>query len=280
MKFTQILAVMAAVAGVAMGAGEEFTQEYVGEGPIKPAFDKVPDSKPSGEVLEFQGYENKSEALKQFMPEMKDRKSKFLGFTALYHIDGFEGLDPREFAELKNGQVIDVMFELDNKEEEDVIIVVGTGGVFRDINDLTIKANITVTPLERRIRLDPGDKHLLIQKVQIVLDPQSYIFTPQLFVMVNGETRLVQARAQMISVEDDVVSIIDPQLLLLELLLLVSFLGLAYLGYELWGKDYVRNNFKLFQGTSTKASKKSKEPHVHDKGWIPEGHLRQRKKVY
>ncbi|KAG7193597.1 Increased recombination centers protein 22 [Scheffersomyces spartinae] len=280
MKVLSLFAGLATVAGIALGV--EFTQEYGGEGPYKPSPALVEGSAQSGDVIDFKGYDNGTEAIKQFMPEMKDKRAQFVGFTAFYHIDGYETLNPREFAEFKNGQVVDIVYELVNKEEESVIIVAGTGGVIRDVNDLTVKANISITPLERKIRLDPGDKHKLIQKVEIHLEPQAYIFTPQLYIMVNEQPRMVQARAQMINVEDEELSVIDPQFLLLELLLVVSVLGLAYLGYELWGKSYIQSRLRGFR-TLTQTSKiknklLKKQSQVKSKDWIPDSHLRNRKK--
>ena len=99
---------------------------------------------------------------------------------------------------------------------------------------------------------------------------------PQLFIAFDNDLKLVQARGQRTEVKDVPISIFDPQLLLLEAILLATFAGLGYVAYNIWGKRY-------FEGTAlVNKPKRGASPPVAsaksvDSDWLPEGHLRQKK---
>ena len=72
---------------------------------------------------------------------------------------------------------------------------------------------------------------------------------------------------------------------LLELVLLITFAGLIYVGYEIWGKQYFKGvaPVKAKKVSAAKASSpvasgpSTTSATGYDTNWIPESHLKQKK---
>lgn len=202
-----------------------------------------------------------------------------LNFEVKYLIEEFPEVTSTDVAELTNGQSIHLKYTAVNHEDY-AISIVGIGGSFRDPNTNEISHNLTNGQIGP-ITLGPGDSESFSQVLPLNVQPKNYVLAPQLFIAVNEELRVVPVRGQLAIVTDKALSIFNPQLLFLELVLLVSFAAVAYIAYEIWGRKYI-------QGTSPVAGKKKvvvpievNEPasgKSYNSEWLPQGHLKQQKK--
>lgn len=197
-----------------------------------------------------------------------------LQFAVDYSIPHLPNVGPRDLAEVYNGEEFSIAYSFTNNEDKDISIV-GVGGAFHDVKTGAIKSNLTASPIEA-VTVTPGESGSFSHKISLNLVPEEYILVPQLFIAFDNDLKLVQARGQRTEVKDVPVSIFDPQLLLLETILLATFAGLAYVAYNIWGKRY-------FEGTTlVNKPKRGASPPVAtaksvDSDWLPEGHLRQKK---
>ncbi|CUM67770.1 uncharacterized protein PRCAT00005475001 [Priceomyces carsonii] len=198
-------------------------------------------------------------------------------FFVDYRIKELPEITNHDVAQLTNGEQTSLEFNVSNNDDVD-ISVVGVGGSFRDPTNSEVKTNLTsaaVTP----ITLKPGESGTFEQVINVNLIPSSYILSPMVYIAINEELRQVQARGQLTTVEDQPVSLLNPQLLFLEFVLLATLGGVLYVVYSLWGRSYLEGNVI----PSSKSKKTSSKPTATttarplDESWVPESHLKKNK---
>lgn len=186
-----------------------------------------------------------------------------------YTIDEYPDVTNSDVAEISNGEEISIRYEITNNEDQDVSVV-GVSGAFRDPVTNEVRTNLTSSPIGP-IAVAAGETQHFIQKLNVDLIADSYLLSPALFLTYDNDIKVVFPRGQLFTVSDIPISIFNPQLLLLEAILVASIAGFAYIGYSIWGKA-------LFD---TKVSKKKPlPPQGHSTGadsWLPEGHVAKKK---
>jgi len=206
-------------------------------------------------------------------------KPHLIAFIVDYTIVEYPDITETDVAELTNGDSITLNYQAVNNEDTEVTII-GVSGTFLDPTTGKVLVNLTagqVGPLT----VQPGLTESFNQKIPLNVLPANYRIVPQLFVAHEEKVKHVAIRGQLATITDAPVSIFNPQLLFLELVLLVSGAGLAYFVYQIWGKQY-------FQGTAPIAPSKLRAlspssegtatgGKTYDESWIPEGHLKQKK---
>ncbi|KAK6457253.1 increased recombination centers protein 22 [Scheffersomyces xylosifermentans] len=206
-------------------------------------------------------------------------KPHSIAFIVDYSIVEYPEITETDVVELTNGNSITLNYQAVNNEETEVTII-GVSGTFLDPTTGKVLVNLTagqVGPLT----VQPGESESFNQKIPLNVLPANYKIVPQLFVAHEDKVKHVAIRSQLATIVDAPVSIFNPQLLFLELILLASAAGLGYFVYQTWGKQY-------FQGTAPVASSKLRAVSpssegsatggkAYDESWIPEGHLKQKK---
>ncbi|EGV64537.1 hypothetical protein CANTEDRAFT_129775 [Yamadazyma tenuis ATCC 10573] len=183
-----------------------------------------------------------------------------------------------DVVDLFNEESITLAYTATNHDESQIVIL-GIGGAFRDPNTNEILTNITASSVDP-IVFSPGQSQKFSQVINLNLLTGSYILTPNFYVSIDDEFMIIEPRSQLATVSDLPISLFNPKLLFLELVLLASFAGLGYLGYELFGKSY----FKKVSSV-TKSTEKASYPSAaastgkaYDSSWLPEGHVKKTKK--
>lgn len=209
-------------------------------------------------------------ALSQAVELTPDAGVQDLRFPVSYVITEYPEVTHTDVAEFSNGETISLQYTATNNED-DKITIVGLGGAFRNPNNNEIRSNLSAQSVGPVI-LAPGESEVFVQKIPLDLLPDNYLLTPQLFIAFQDDLKLVQARGQLAIISDVPVSIFDPQLLVLEAILVVTFGGLFYAVYSIWGKSY----FAGTAPTKKKVSEAAKSTAV-DPNWFPESHIKQKK---
>lgn len=187
-----------------------------------------------------------------------------------YTIDEYPDVTNTDVAEITNGEDISIRYEVLNNEDQEINIV-GVSGSFRDPVSNQVRTNLSSSPIGP-VNIPPGESQKFIQKLNVDLIADNYLLSPALFFTFDDDVKVVFPRGQLITVTDLPISIFNPQLLLLEAILIASVAGFAYLGYSIWGKSLLE----------TKVSKKKPvPPQGHSSGkadnWLPEGHITKKK---
>ncbi|KAK6205144.1 uncharacterized protein RJT21DRAFT_137562 [Scheffersomyces amazonensis] len=200
-----------------------------------------------------------------------------INFFVDYSIKELPEVQATDVADIHNTETVSLFYTAKNDEDFPVLII-GVGGSVNHPVTGDIVSNFTVGQLGP-ITLGPGESESFEQKVSVNLVPGNYVINPQLYVAIDEQVRLIPIRGQVVTVTDFPISFFNPQLLFLELILIASFGGLIYFGYESYGKQY-------FAGTSPVAAakiKKASSPSIStgaaklDESWLPESHLKQKK---
>ncbi|KAI5966928.1 IRC22 [Candida pseudojiufengensis] len=199
-----------------------------------------------------------------------------------YRIKETPEVTQKDVANWVNGDEITLQYTVNNNEPEE-ITVIGVTGSFTNPVTNQIVTNLTqgrVGP----VVIPPGKSEIFEQTISVDLIPNNYELIPQVFIAHEELIKVLPCRGQLASVIDKTISFFDPRLIFLEIVLLASFIALAYLGYEIWGKSY-------FKGTAPVKAVKVKKTGVspapvgsastgattYDINWIPEGHIKQKK---
>lgn len=193
-----------------------------------------------------------------------------LRFPVNYVISEYPDITHTDVAEFNNGETISLEYTATNNED-DKITIVGLGGAFRSPTTNEIKSNLSAQSVGPII-LAPGDSEVFIQKIPLDLVPDNYLLTPQLFIAFQEDLKLVQARGQLAVVSDVPVSFFDPQLLVLEAILVATLGGLLYAVYSIWGKPYFAGTAPTKKKVVISARSTSVDP-----SWFPESHILQKK---
>lgn len=184
---------------------------------------------------------------------------------------------------LTNGDKFSLQFYFENHEPQPVSIV-GVGGSFNDARTGILTNNITTSSIGP-VEIASGESANFTQVVAVDVFPGDYLVVPGIYAVYNSTMMLLGSRSQLVTVEDPSVSLFDPHLLFLELLLLATVGALAYGAYELFGKQYLRKNQpikvatikKLVPADQTIGSSASSSASGYDESWLPKQHLKTKK---
>ncbi|ODV82342.1 increased recombination centers protein 22 [Suhomyces tanzawaensis NRRL Y-17324] len=197
---------------------------------------------------------------------------ELIKFPVEYTLVEYPDVGARDVAEFNNGDTITLQYSVSNQEDKEVSLV-GVGGSFRDPTNNQIKTNLTAAAIGPYV-LAPGQSQTFVQKVPLNLIPDNYLLTPEVYVFYNDEMKALSIRGQLAVVSDVTISLFNPQLLFLELVLAATVAGLAYVAYQIWGASY-------FAGTAPVAPKIRKTASgstvVSDAAWLPDVHVKQKK---
>lgn len=180
---------------------------------------------------------------------------------------------------MTNGETYSLDYTVYNGEDEEVSII-GVGGSLNDPQSGAVSNNLTTGSIGPVV-IPSGEAANFTQQINIDVAPGDYLVVPSIYAVYNSSMMLLGSRSQLISVEDPSISIFNPQLLLLELILLATLGGALYAAYELFGKQYLRKNQpikvatikKLVPADQTSSSKSS----GYDESWLPKQHLKAKK---
>lgn len=180
-----------------------------------------------------------------------------------------------------NGDTVTIAYEVQNNEKSEVNII-GVTGQFKNPITGEIITNLT-TGKVGPLAIASGESSGFEQTIGVNLIPGNYELVPFVFFAHEDVVKVLPVRGQLVTVADAPVSLFDPRLILVELILIASAAGALYLGYEIWGKKYIR-------GTAPVQARKAASPSSgvssgrgtpsgssYDVNWIPEGHLKQTK---
>lgn len=213
-------------------------------------------------------------------PIVNQGKARVMRFHADYTIKERPDATATDVVSLYNGDSVTLGYTVSNEDDEQVAIL-GVGGSFKDSKTQEINTNITSASVGPII-LEPGQSQQFSQVINVNLQPDAYILSPLLYITHGEEFMTVSPRPQWTTVADAPISFFNPQLLFLELVLVLTFGGIGYVLYDLFGKKY-------FKGTATGPSKKvsassgastaaPSDGKSYDASWIPQGHIKQTKK--
>ncbi|CAK9439520.1 uncharacterized protein LODBEIA_P36200 [Lodderomyces beijingensis] len=203
-----------------------------------------------------------------------------------YSITQTPELTRNDVAEWINGDEVTIEYHVNNNEAEE-ITVIGVTGQFTNPVTNEVVTNLTqgrVGPLT----IAPGTSGSFKQNIGIDLVPDNYELVPQVFIAHQDLIKVIPCRGQLASVSDKVISFLDPRLIFLELVLLASLGGVAYLAYEIWGKKYLHGvsaakakktqvSAPASAGAGAGAGAGASTASGYNVDWLPEGHLKQKK---
>ncbi|KAF6063921.1 Increased recombination centers protein 22-2 domain protein [Candida albicans] len=147
-------------------------------------------------------------------------------------------LSQNDVANWENGDTVTLQYVVNNNEESE-ITVVGVTGQFKNPVNNEIVTNLT-TGKVGPIAVPPGEAIKFDQKINVDLIPANYELIPYVFIAQDSLIKVIPCRGQLATIVDAAVSFFDPRLIFLELVLLITFAGLIYVGYEIWGKQYFK----------------------------------------
>ncbi|KAL6449885.1 IRC22 Increased recombination centers protein 22 [Candida maltosa Xu316] len=196
-----------------------------------------------------------------------------------YHIKETPDLSSTDVANWVNGDSVTLQYVVNNNEDKE-IIVVGVTGQFKDPITEKIVTNLT-TGKVGPINVAPGESIKFDQKINVDLIPNNYELIPHVFVAHDEVIKVIPCRGQLATIVDAAISFFDPRLIFLELVLLATFGGLLFAGYQIWGKSYIQGTapvVKAKKGSSPAPSSSGASTGAgYDASWIPEAHLKQKK---
>lgn len=211
-------------------------------------------------------------------------EKQFVDILIEYQIVQTPEVTKNDVAQWTNGDEVTLKYNIVNNEEKEVTVI-GVTGQFTNPVTNEIVTNLTqgrVGPLS----IPPGQSATFEQNIGIDVIPNNYELIPQVFFAHDELIKVIPCRGQLATVADKSISFFDPRLIFLELVLLASFAGIAYLAYQIWGKKYIQGTAPVKvkkttavtsvpagAGVSTTATGAS----GYDVNWIPEGHLKQKK---
>lgn len=189
------------------------------------------------------------------VPVVKKSAASVVKFDASYFIKEQPHLAPSDVASWQNTNVYTLTWEVTNQEEEPITLV-GAGGSFRSPGSFDIVQNATAAPVGPLV-VEAGQSASFEQPVDVDIVPGNYAFTPQVFFAFNNQLKIVQARPQLLEVSDKPLSLLDPQLLFIELIVGGIVAAAAFSTYQSLGQ-----------------TKKPAAPVKSD--WLPKAHKKKR----
>ncbi|ODV86842.1 hypothetical protein CANARDRAFT_174881 [[Candida] arabinofermentans NRRL YB-2248] len=186
-----------------------------------------------------------------------------------------------ELVPVTNGDTLSLEYEFTNGELEDCTIV-GVGGQLISPVSGEVLYNVTATNVGP-LSVAQDESINFIQKIGIDLIPESYLIVPAIYIVYADQLMVLGSRNQLITVEDPQISIFNPKLLVLEVLLGGSLGYIVYLLYQTFGASYFAPAKKesKAKATTTKTASASKTTgsKTYDSSWLPETHLKTAKKT-
>lgn len=208
-----------------------------------------------------------------------DEKPKIVKFNADYIVKEHPEATAQDVVELFNGETVTLTYTVSNYDDVQISII-GVGGTFLDPQTNEVRSNITAGSVGP-IVLEPGQSQQFSQAINLNLVSDSYVLAPLIYIYYGEEYMTVKPRLQLTTVSDVPISIFNPQLLFLEIVLLASLGGVAYFIYEAFGKSYIQGTApvkKTFKANSDVGATISLGK-TFDSSWIPEGHIKKTKKA-
>ncbi|ODV93371.1 hypothetical protein PACTADRAFT_51970 [Pachysolen tannophilus NRRL Y-2460] len=179
---------------------------------------------------------------------------------------------------VENGETFILGYTFINGEDNDVTIV-GVGGSFNDPTTGFVHANISDASLGPLL-IPAGTSANFSQKVGVDVAPSDYLVVPTIYASYNHTLIALGTRSQLISVEDPKVSIFNPQLIFLEIILVASIAGLGYILYVNFGYKYLKGAAPIRGSASLSATSKVStvgKTSGYDESWLPKEHLKSKR---
>lgn len=192
-------------------------------------------------------------------------------FELSYILEKFPDAEPQQMVEVLTTKPLEVLYTLVNNEEQD-ISVVGIGGHFIDPKTGEIVLNQTANSIGP-IVVKPGTSDIFRQKINLHMEAGNYVLSPSVFVAYDDDLKVMQARSQLLTVTEEPISLFDPQLLLLEVLLVASVAAALYFYNPNILQDYFKGTAPVKAPVPAKGSTTGYDPN-----WIPKTHLQEKKK--
>lgn len=189
---------------------------------------------------------------------------------------GYEGSVPV----LTNGEERAVEFYVENKESKPVTIGAMGGGFYertKKKTGLKAAANLTTTEIGTHT-IKAGEKYTIKHSLLSTLPPLD--FDLKMFLLGEYEEQVARIEVEPIavSVEDPPISIFDPKLIFVQIILGLTLSGIVYVVGTTYLKPYLEPKKKAHTSSSEASSKKVSGVKPNEKGydesWIPENHLK------
>lgn len=205
-------------------------------------------------------------------------KVESIRFAIEYTIEEIPELAHTEVAQLSSGQDIHLRYKVASGED---LSIIGIGGVFTDAEGKVL-VNLTSASIGP-YPLSSGENKTFSQHIPLALSEGAYVLQPQLYIVIDDVIKMVPARTQPTYISNPPISWINPQFLFLFSILLVSFIGLAYAAYDIYGKRYLKGTTPVKErpaNTGVPAAFKSyASGKNYDEDWLPENLKKRSKKV-
>lgn len=211
--------------------------------------------------------------------QFQEDGSEIIDLVFDYEVKGFPNALAQQILPFFNENGYFLKYDLENNDDRDINII-GVGGVLLDPMTGDVKVNLTSGSVGPQV-MTKGDNFTFNQHIPLNVAPNHYVLSPQLFIVVDGDIKMVPARPQMVVVEDAPISFFNPKLILLELVLLVTMGGLAYVIYDLWGRAYlyggVVNKKQAKQQAKANVAAKASGAKSYNDEWLPDTHVKKTK---
>lgn len=181
-----------------------------------------------------------------------------------------------------NGDSMTLAYSIENNEQNP-ITVIGVTGQFKNPITGEVITNLTTGRIEP-LAIEVGQTDGFEQVISVNLIPGNYELVPYIFFAEGEVIKALPVRGQLVTVAERPISLFDPRLILVELILVASAVGVLYIGYELWGKNYIRGTAPVVApkkaaspSSGVSSGRATPSGSSYDVNWIPEGHLKQTK---
>ncbi|PVH14268.1 uncharacterized protein CXQ87_002396 [Candidozyma duobushaemuli] len=132
-------------------------------------------------------------------------------FDLDYSIEEYPDIAYNDVAEMDVGEQIKLLHNFSNRENKDITIV-GLGVLLG-----TRSSGASCEPY-----INYCESSIIGQKINLDFGGGNFLLSPRMFVAFNDEVKVVQARPQLTVIKEKPLSFFDPQLLFLEVLLLLA----------------------------------------------------------
>jgi hypothetical protein len=179
--------------------------------------------------------------------------------------------------DIYNGEEITLNYTFVNREDEEIHIV-GVGGNFANPTNGAILANITDAKVGP-ITLQPGELGSFNQRVGVNVPSGNYLLTPGLYVAKGSYLAMLGAKSVLTIVDEKPISLLSPEMIVLEFLLVGTIAIGIYFVYLNWGAAYLKTAGVTAIASPSTASKTVKASGASkvDESWLPD-HLKKTNK--
>lgn len=182
-----------------------------------------------------------------------------------YVLEGNESAEPEELVEFLYSKPISIIHTLVNNEERE-LTVVGVGGRFLDPSNGKIMANITAVSLGP-LSIPPGNSNSFRQIVNIKVNAGNYVLVPNVYMSYDESMKVMEARSQLLTVVEIPISLFNPHLLFVELVLVAVASFTMYFFYP----NFLKNYFKSTAPVKVSGARGTSSG--YDPSWIPKTYL-------